>query len=352
MPSLIFLLVAIALLLSFSCATDTNIVPPDAVAQNWWSIASSADGLKLCACTRVYIYTSVDGGRNWKTAYYSENESFQSVVSSADGSRLVVKSYPGIFTSSDGGNTWVLSSLSWLQTLASAADGSRMVSLNPDDGLLYTSYDGGNNWNHIAVPSGTLGWNYVSSSNGTDGYKLLAAIYRHGLYTSLDGGQNWNITSPSSAFIPSSALHPSNLNQIVTSADGSRLAAIAVGDSMGGIFTSSDGGSTWQERTNAGISFFTSISSSADGEKLVAVANGGGILISTDGGESWYSKLAATNKVFQAVASNPDMTKIVGVVPNGYVFTSSDFSKTWQYHMNAGIRVSVYPHPLAGYRYS
>lgn len=69
---------------------------------------------------------------------------------------------------------------------------------------------------------------------------------------------------------------------IVSSADGSRLAAVSNG---GGIYTSGNWGMTWQQQTN-GLPVapaWESIASSADGSKLAAVifnAASGGIYIS------------------------------------------------------------------------
>jgi hypothetical protein len=71
-----------------------------------------------------------------------------------------------------------------------------------------------------------------------------------------------------------------NWQSITSSADGTKLAAVVSG---GSIYTSTDSGATWTERTSAGSRYWQSITSSADGTKLAAVvAYNGSIYTSTD----------------------------------------------------------------------
>ena len=65
----------------------------------------------------------------------------------------------------------------------------------------------------------------------------------------------------------------SNWTSVATSADGLRLVAVASG---GAIYTSTDAGVTWGPASVTNASW-VSVASSADGAKLVAAANGGGI---------------------------------------------------------------------------
>ena len=65
----------------------------------------------------------------------------------------------------------------------------------------------------------------------------------------------------------------SNWTSVASSADGTRLAAVA---SSGEIYTSTNGGVTWTPNTVTNASW-SGVASSADGAKLIAVSNGGGI---------------------------------------------------------------------------
>ena len=71
--------------------------------RSWYSITSSADGVKLAAV--VYggqIYTSSDSGVTWTP--HDSNRNWQSITSSADGVKLAAVVYGGqIYTSGDSG---------------------------------------------------------------------------------------------------------------------------------------------------------------------------------------------------------------------------------------------------------
>ena len=72
-------------------------------------------------------------------------------------------------------------------------------------------------------------------------------------------------------------------SSITSSADGTNLAAVVGGMANGYIYTSTDSGVTWTERTSAGSRRWGSITSSTDGTRL-AVATWGYIYTSTDSG--------------------------------------------------------------------
>jgi hypothetical protein len=76
--------------------------------------------------------------------------------------------------------------------------------------------------------------------------------------------QTWTQTMASMAFWSS----------VASSADGTKLVAVFANYSGSGIFTSTDSGNTWTSNNVSGGGW-TSVASSADGSKLVAVANGG-----------------------------------------------------------------------------
>ncbi|MGA2801327.1 MAG: hypothetical protein ABSE97_02990 [Verrucomicrobiota bacterium] len=129
-----------------------------------------------------------------------------------------------------------------------------------------------------------------------------------------------------SPWTPSGASITLNWNSIVSSADGSRLAAVASG-SGGGIFTSIDSGLTWSgPYGNSGASW-RCIASSADGTKLVAAVSGGGIY--TNSGTTWQITSAPTGVNWVSVASSADGTKLVAAATGSGVYLSSNSGGTW-----------------------
>jgi photosystem II stability/assembly factor-like uncharacterized protein len=133
---------------------------------------------------------------------------------------------------------------------------------------------------------------------------------------------------------------------LAVSADGLRLAALgAEGDctgSTGCLYTTSDGGATWTERTRAGSRGWNAyyspspIASSRDGLKLAAVADGY-IQTSSDGGATWVQRTGAGNREWRGIAISDDGLRLAAA-PNrplgggfsiGYICTSNDGGDSW-----------------------
>ena len=80
---------------------------------------------------------------------------------------------------------------------------------------------------------------------------------------------------------------------ITSSADGTKLAAIAFG---GNIWTSSTSGATWTEVTvGDGTNNWYGITSSTDGTKLAALVLGGNIWTSSNSGATWTEAVSYTH---------------------------------------------------------
>jgi hypothetical protein len=168
--------------------------------------------------------------------------------------------------------------------------------------------------------SGSPGWETIVSSD--DGMKLAATSDSH-VYTSVDGGATWETHSPSGGWIG-----------MATSSDGMKLAA---GMNGGLIYTSADGGLTWTPRPNAGNHRWYGIGSSADGTKLAACDyNNGYIYTSTDSGSTWTQRTTSGARAWSGLASSDDGMKLFACVQNGYVYTSTDGGATWTEHSSVG----------------
>jgi len=125
-------------------------------------------------------------------------------------------------------------------------------------------------------------------------------------------------------------------SSVASSSDGTKLVAVA-GPSVynstgaGNIYISSDSGVTW---TPSGPSqTWSSVASSSDGTKLVAVVgramNYGSVYTSGDSGATWTR--TGITQAWISVASSSDGTKLVAVSygSDSYVFTSGDSGVTW-----------------------
>ncbi|HVU28730.1 MAG TPA: hypothetical protein VHG71_13495 [Verrucomicrobiae bacterium] len=309
MKSVQFMLLTIAVLGgwlvnadSVSAQTWTQTSAPNI---SWQAIASSADGVKLVA-VKPYIpaiYTSTNSGTSWISNNAPSIE-WWSVASSADGTHLIAAaSYDlnGIYTSTNSGATWVSNNVprnAWF-SVVSSADGTKLIAVAGGGqliGPIYTSSDSGVTWtsNNLAVDH----WYSVACS--ADGSKLVAGDTSGKIFTSTDSGITWTQPSSLSGVVYS----------LASSVDGSRLIAGCSVSGVGIVYTSMDSGNSWvSNNLSLGNSGLLSVSSSADGTKLVVASQTKGIYSSIDSGATWISD-NAPNQVWEAVASSADENRL------------------------------------------
>jgi hypothetical protein len=324
----IFLLVATMLMIAdFAFAqTWTQTSAPD--TNEWISVVSSADGIKLAAAVGGIfdpglIYVSTNSGTCWKQTSAPTNY-WNALASSADGTKLVAvafgqinNEYGGglIFTSTNSGGTWTATSAptNYWNSVASSADGIKLAATS--DNSIYVSANSGFTWTPTCVP--TNGWYSITSS--ANGAKLAAVAVGGIIFTSTNSGIAW-ATNGAHFGGPS--------RSITSSADGNKLISVAptgpalIGETpSGGIYVSKDFGATWT--TNNIFGAWETASSSADGSKLVAGTGDGLIYISTDSGITWMlSTNLGPNETIVSIASSSDGDKLVLVVNDGGIWTS------------------------------
>jgi hypothetical protein len=153
-------------------------------------------------------------------------------------------------------------------------------------------------WTQTSAPN----YQWTSIASSADGSKLVVAGQPYWIYTSTNSGATWISNN-----ISVSNNIPNNLydwNAVASSADGTKL--VAVGgysvihngqpDIHAVIFTSTNGGGIWTSNSSAPNQAWTSVASSADGNKLViagGVATYGqinfftAIYTSTNAGTTW-----------------------------------------------------------------
>lgn len=133
------------------------------------------------------------------------------------------------------------------------------------------------------------------------------------------------------------------MEEITSSSDGTKLAAVGaqffegvgVEDYFGGnIWTSSDSGATWTERTvGGGKQEWLTIASNSNGNILIA--GGGwntdlGIYVSTDSGATWVLKNSGNPPTRTgSVAINANGTVMSSARSGGDIYISSDTGETW-----------------------
>ena len=159
-------------------------------------------------------------------------------------------------------------------------------------------------WSEVAISSS---WYSITSSS--DGTKLAAGPNGGNIYTSTDSGVSWTERTASGS---------SSWPSITSSSDGIKLAAVSA---SGYIYTSSDSGATWTTNSNSsGSRSWNSITSSSDGTKLAAGVLGGYIYTSSDSGASWTARQTDTNRNWYSITSSSDGTKLAVVPLDGYIY--------------------------------
>lgn len=112
-------------------------------------------------------------------------------------------------------------------------------------------------------------------------------------------------------------------SSVASSANGTKLVALAY---TGQIYTSTDSGTSWTPR--ASNRNWQCVTSSADGTKLAAVVVHDAIYTSTDSGVTWTNRMGG-GQYWHSIASSADGSKLVAVVYGGQIYTSTDSGTNW-----------------------
>jgi len=121
---------------------------------------------------------------------------------------------------------------------------------------------------------------------------------------------------------------------IVSSADGSKLAASGSGPAFSAIYTSTNSGATWisNAEPNGPYPSFQSafLAASADGTQLVtAVFHYGSISTSTNWGLSWAGRTNYSDTFWSSAASSADGRILVLSDQSDYIYISTNSGATW-----------------------
>ena len=167
-----------------------------------------------------------------------------------------------------------------------------------------------NNWTSIG--SSADGSKLVAASSGVNA-GVNASTNSNAIYLSTDSGVSWFMADA-----------PTNMSWmcVASSADGSKLVAASqtvyvpdYGFIFGSVYTSTNSGMNWLSNNLPGLPW-QAVASSADGSKLVAMAQNEPIYTSTNSGATWVSN-NISSQIWYSVASSADGNKLVAVSVDG-----------------------------------
>ncbi|MGH2383356.1 MAG: WD40/YVTN/BNR-like repeat-containing protein [Candidatus Limnocylindria bacterium] len=237
------------------------------------------------------------------------------VVDPQDPSRLFIGSHSGVSVSPDGGKTWrVVQSLNGADAMGWAfTDDAILVGGHPG---ISVSTDAGKTFDsrNEGLPSTDV---HALGAGGETIYAGLAGI---GTFASTDGGQSWEARSEEvgGAFMGRILVDP---------ADDQHLVAP---DMEGGAVESSDGGRTWQVLGGVqGALWVTWDESDTD---HIIVATQGSAAETTDGGQTWEAFDAPDGASIVEFSPDDPETLYAAVLedPNARVFISRDGGGQWE----------------------
>ena len=260
-------------------------------------------------------------------------------ATSKDGNNLVIASalvtgifgtspvYGSIYTSSDGGANWTKRSSAGMRNWSSVviSDNGLVIYASESPGSIYKSVDGGNSW--VKTASAVASWSKIVCSSS--GEKILAFALTSGEYTSFsnDGGLTWTASITTALSSPSfnggSGTGALSILDIEMSKDGNILflsATNATTRASSNILRSVDFGTSWKTyRTFSG--FPVSLKCSYDGNKVFAGFFSGLIYSSSDAGITWNERSSAGVSNWYALDCSNNGQKAIAGKGNSLLFS-------------------------------
>src|ERR1035437_4050043 len=236
-------------------------------------------GLNVLACTNAGIFLSNDNGTNWKPV--NDGIPFVSVHALAAGSNgggntsIFAGTFPsGVFLSTNSGSTWTAlnNGINSINISALTINGRNIFAGGSTGAFLSTN--NGASWSYIGLMNTGEVVALLAATTGTNDTVILAGTW-NGLYHSTDNGVRWDNTGLTYD-VTALAVSPKDMGGI----------NIFAGTRGGGIFLSTDKGTSWKSE-NTGLPLFSNISAlSFSGANLFA-ATDYALYLSSDNGMSW-----------------------------------------------------------------
>jgi len=301
-------------------ATWQTVQPPANGASFTWRLA---DATTVIAVSDSLVQRTQDNGASWQPVPLPPGVTFLSGFRAFTAQRFVLADASGrTWLSTDGGATWnqrnaggvfqpTINSLFFFDS----RDGLALA----DDGTSLRTDDGGRTW--VAAESDTASWFRLQFlGDGSVGWLISL---RGTIARTTDKGHTWAM-APGAGSASLSGVTDFHF------IDALRGWAVApFGSGAGTVFTTSDGGITWQAvAATANSQGFFAIRF-ADAQHGVVVGPSGVAMATNDGGATWLPRSTGSFGQLFSVAF-ADATTAVAVGEGGIVVRSTDAGQSWQ----------------------
>jgi photosystem II stability/assembly factor-like uncharacterized protein len=359
---------------------DPGLYVTTSGGESWSASVAGLEGLSVFAllpdptdARTVYLgainglYRSMDGGHSWDAvAGELPNTPVYALAMDYGGKLYVGTDGHGLYVSTDGGRTVVRVGQGLAQTtiLSLAVDDSeRTIVAGTSGGGLYVSYDEGGSWeqapelkasfvSHVALDAGSNsgfacsrdglwrtednGHSWTRADSGLEGrvnvvifhpcdrQTVLAGTARGDLFRSDDGGRTWERWASLERAIYTIAVHPAHPERVYVGA-------------WDGVYSSSDGGTSWQQRNRGlgSVPIEALVLDEQDPRFLWAGNTFDGVYRSTDGGSTWTKTAGGLEEGERgygvlSLARPPSNENLLYAGTDGRgVYVSADGGDTW-----------------------
>jgi photosystem II stability/assembly factor-like uncharacterized protein len=275
------------------------------------------------------MWLTADGGATWtrETRGLSYADATAVLADPANSSRVLAAIYgEGIAESDDRGETWALACGSFANTnlLSLVADPRSPSTLwAGTDAGIYRSVDSGRSWTFEGLTDLGVTSIAIDPSHSSVIYAGTFTLGAGELFKSVDGGLTWqeSDTELKQDAVPNSiAIDPTN-TQTVYVAMGS------AGNDFGGLYQSSDAGSSWK-LTSLGHEAVTAMALDlANPNTIYAATADEQFFVSSDRAASWQ-RVFSLGDVVTAIAIDPADDQRVYFGTFGYIWRTTDGWKT------------------------
>jgi photosystem II stability/assembly factor-like uncharacterized protein len=295
------------------------------------------------------LWRSVDGGQSWerlRKGLLSECEVRSLAIDPRDDRRIHVGTNEGVFISTDGGQSFascggeLAERVIW--SLAISHDQSATLLAGARPAAVYRSDDRGASWRRLPVPvdeaaaNPALRYNRVTWVGFDPGRanQLWVGVEIGGIFTSEDGGQSFEARSQGLSSLDIHGL------AIVSTAEGART---LVASTDNDVHLSFDDGRSWQPQQatrSFPYGYCRGLCQHPARPAVLYLGNGdgppgsvGAALRSVDGGRTWQ-RLAlpgVVNSTIWGFATHPaDPQRVYAYSVSGQVFLSRDGGDGWE----------------------